>query len=213
MFRFIFILNSWISLNTAERLNTFDFLNISPLTSNYNCCRNYTEVLHTNLVSLLQVLWFILFCQLCFIFHTVIVLFQNLLFASYKKEPSDKPTKEWRFTPVALCVQDEDPETSWLLLCEEDLISLLNQFPFQQLYSHMLGMSKQGKEVPLCCASCVSVITWADAQLCFQVCTSPRPAPVRRWCASLPLLHRWSKSSPLVYKRTTEHATGSSSNE
>lgn len=40
--------------------------------------------------------------------------------------------------------EDEDPDSSWLLLCEEDLISLLTQFPFQQLYSHMLGMSKQG---------------------------------------------------------------------
>ncbi|CAB1426368.1 unnamed protein product [Pleuronectes platessa] len=44
--------------------------------------------------------------------------------------------------------EDEDPESSWLLLCEEDLISLLTQFPFQQLYSHMLGMSKQGVYEP-----------------------------------------------------------------
>ncbi|XP_058491865.1 ectopic P granules protein 5 homolog [Solea solea] len=44
--------------------------------------------------------------------------------------------------------EDEDPESSWLLLCEEDLISLLNQYPFQQLYSHMLGMSKQGVYEP-----------------------------------------------------------------
>ncbi|XP_017269325.1 ectopic P granules protein 5 homolog isoform X2 [Kryptolebias marmoratus] len=49
--------------------------------------------------------------------------------------------------------EDEDPETSWLLLCEEDLISLLNQFPFQQLYSHMLGMSKQGVYEPQACSS------------------------------------------------------------
>uniref|UniRef100_A0A8D3DJB8 Ectopic P-granules autophagy protein 5 homolog (C. elegans) n=1 Tax=Scophthalmus maximus TaxID=52904 RepID=A0A8D3DJB8_SCOMX len=40
--------------------------------------------------------------------------------------------------------EDEDPDSSWLLLCEEDLICLLTQFPLQQLYSHMLGMSKQG---------------------------------------------------------------------
>nr|XP_019956581.1 PREDICTED: ectopic P granules protein 5 homolog [Paralichthys olivaceus] len=44
--------------------------------------------------------------------------------------------------------EDEDPESSWLLLCEEDLISFLTQFPFQQLYSHMLGMSKQGNYEP-----------------------------------------------------------------
>lgn len=49
--------------------------------------------------------------------------------------------------------EDEDPETSWLLLCEEDLIALLNQFPFQQLYSHMLGMSKQGVYEPQACSS------------------------------------------------------------
>ncbi|XP_041793587.1 ectopic P granules protein 5 homolog [Chelmon rostratus] len=44
--------------------------------------------------------------------------------------------------------EDEDPDSSWLLLCEEDLISLLTQFPFQQLYSCMLGMSKQGVYEP-----------------------------------------------------------------
>ncbi|XP_056231949.1 ectopic P granules protein 5 homolog [Seriola aureovittata] len=49
--------------------------------------------------------------------------------------------------------EDEDPESSWLLLCEEDLISLLYQFPFQQLYSHMLGMSKQGVYEPQACSS------------------------------------------------------------
>ena len=43
------------------------------------------------------------------------------------------------------CVQDEDPDSGWLLLCEEDLISFLSQFPFQQLYAHMLGMSRQGE--------------------------------------------------------------------
>ncbi|KAM6931497.1 ectopic P granules protein 5 homolog [Xenentodon cancila] len=49
--------------------------------------------------------------------------------------------------------EDEDPDSSWLLLCEEDLISLLTQFPFQQLYSHMLGMSKQGVYEPQVCSS------------------------------------------------------------
>uniref|UniRef100_A0A671VZ58 Ectopic P-granules autophagy protein 5 homolog (C. elegans) n=1 Tax=Sparus aurata TaxID=8175 RepID=A0A671VZ58_SPAAU len=49
--------------------------------------------------------------------------------------------------------EDEDPDSSWLLLCEEDLISLLTQFPFQQLYSHMLGMSKQGVYEPVSCSS------------------------------------------------------------
>ncbi|XP_020505539.2 ectopic P granules protein 5 homolog [Labrus bergylta] len=49
--------------------------------------------------------------------------------------------------------EDEDPDSSWLLLCEEDLISLLNQFPFQQLYSQMLGMSKLGVYEPQACSS------------------------------------------------------------
>ncbi|XP_067375939.1 ectopic P granules protein 5 homolog isoform X2 [Channa argus] len=49
--------------------------------------------------------------------------------------------------------EDEDPESSWLLLCEEDLISLLTQFPFQQLYSHMLGMSREGVYEPQACSS------------------------------------------------------------
>ncbi|XP_029915436.1 ectopic P granules protein 5 homolog isoform X2 [Myripristis murdjan] len=49
--------------------------------------------------------------------------------------------------------EDEDPESSWLLLCEEDLISLLSQFPFQELYAHMLGMSKQGVYEPQACSS------------------------------------------------------------
>uniref|UniRef100_A0A8C4ZCS8 Ectopic P-granules autophagy protein 5 homolog (C. elegans) n=1 Tax=Gadus morhua TaxID=8049 RepID=A0A8C4ZCS8_GADMO len=49
--------------------------------------------------------------------------------------------------------EDEDPGSSWLLLCEEDLISLLAQFPFKDLYSHMLGISRQGVYEPQACSS------------------------------------------------------------
>ncbi|KAJ3604435.1 hypothetical protein NHX12_029176 [Muraenolepis orangiensis] len=49
--------------------------------------------------------------------------------------------------------EDEDPDSSWLLLVEEDLVSLLSQFPFQQLYSHMLGISRQGAYEPQACSS------------------------------------------------------------
>ncbi|XP_028980425.2 ectopic P granules protein 5 homolog isoform X2 [Esox lucius] len=49
--------------------------------------------------------------------------------------------------------EDEDPDSSWLLLCEEDLISILSQFPFQQLFTHMLGMSKPGVYEPRACSS------------------------------------------------------------
>ncbi|XP_061134077.1 ectopic P granules protein 5 homolog [Syngnathus typhle] len=44
--------------------------------------------------------------------------------------------------------EDEDPESSWMLLCEDDLVTFMSQFPFGQLYSHMLGMSKHGVYEP-----------------------------------------------------------------
>ncbi|XP_066509785.1 ectopic P granules protein 5 homolog isoform X2 [Hoplias malabaricus] len=40
--------------------------------------------------------------------------------------------------------EDEDPETSWMLLSEDDLIALLSQFPFDELFKHLLGMSSTG---------------------------------------------------------------------
>uniref|UniRef100_A0A4W4HAL5 Ectopic P granules protein 5 homolog n=1 Tax=Electrophorus electricus TaxID=8005 RepID=A0A4W4HAL5_ELEEL len=44
--------------------------------------------------------------------------------------------------------EDEDPETSWLLLSEDDLITLLSQFPFDELFKHLLGMSSAGNYQP-----------------------------------------------------------------
>lgn len=44
--------------------------------------------------------------------------------------------------------EDEDPETSWLLLSEDDLIALLSQFPFDELFKHLLGMSSKGSYQP-----------------------------------------------------------------
>ncbi|XP_007238025.3 ectopic P granules protein 5 homolog isoform X3 [Astyanax mexicanus] len=44
--------------------------------------------------------------------------------------------------------EDEDPETSWLLLSEDDLIALLSQFPFDELFKHLLGMSSKGNYQP-----------------------------------------------------------------
>lgn len=41
--------------------------------------------------------------------------------------------------------QDEDPETSWMLLSEDDLISLFSQFPFDELFKHLLGICSKGK--------------------------------------------------------------------
>ncbi|KFQ52547.1 Ectopic P granules protein 5, partial [Pelecanus crispus] len=40
--------------------------------------------------------------------------------------------------------EDEDPETSWILLSEDDLISLLSQFPFHELFQQFLGFKSGG---------------------------------------------------------------------
>ncbi|TFK08050.1 histone H1.0 [Platysternon megacephalum] len=40
--------------------------------------------------------------------------------------------------------EDEDPETSWILLLEDDLIVLLSQFPFHELFQHFLGFNSKG---------------------------------------------------------------------
>lgn len=42
--------------------------------------------------------------------------------------------------------QDEDPDSSWLLLSEDDLIALFSQFPFDELFKHLLGMSSEGEK-------------------------------------------------------------------
>ncbi|XP_056399364.1 ectopic P granules protein 5 homolog isoform X1 [Hyla sarda] len=44
--------------------------------------------------------------------------------------------------------EDEDPETSWMLLSEDDLISLLGQFPFHELFKNVLGFTSRGEYYP-----------------------------------------------------------------
>ncbi|KAI7812682.1 putative ectopic P granules protein 5-like protein [Triplophysa rosa] len=44
--------------------------------------------------------------------------------------------------------EDEDPETSWMLLSEDDLISLFSQFPFDELFKHLLGICSKGNYQP-----------------------------------------------------------------
>nr|XP_025742648.1 ectopic P granules protein 5 homolog isoform X4 [Callorhinus ursinus] len=44
--------------------------------------------------------------------------------------------------------EDEDPETSWLLLNEDDLVVLLSQFPFHELFQHLLGFKAKGDYSP-----------------------------------------------------------------
>ncbi|GAB1301887.1 Ectopic P granules protein 5 homolog [Apodemus speciosus] len=45
-------------------------------------------------------------------------------------------------------MSDEDPETSWILLNEDDLVTLLSQFPFQELFQHLLGFKAKGDYLP-----------------------------------------------------------------
>ncbi|KAM4808384.1 ectopic P granules protein 5 homolog [Rhinophrynus dorsalis] len=44
--------------------------------------------------------------------------------------------------------EDEDPETGWTLLSEDDLIALLSQFPFHDLFKNVLGFSSRGEYCP-----------------------------------------------------------------
>ncbi|XP_006889279.1 PREDICTED: ectopic P granules protein 5 homolog [Elephantulus edwardii] len=44
--------------------------------------------------------------------------------------------------------EDEDPETSWILLNEDDLVTLLSQFPFHELFQHLLGIKAKGDYLP-----------------------------------------------------------------
>ncbi|XP_069736462.1 ectopic P granules protein 5 homolog isoform X2 [Phaenicophaeus curvirostris] len=44
--------------------------------------------------------------------------------------------------------EDEDPETSWILLSEDDLICLLSQFPFHELFQQFLGFKSGGAYFP-----------------------------------------------------------------
>uniref|UniRef100_A0A8D0ZHB5 Ectopic P granules protein 5 homolog n=1 Tax=Sus scrofa TaxID=9823 RepID=A0A8D0ZHB5_PIG len=44
--------------------------------------------------------------------------------------------------------EDEDPETSWILLNEDDLVILLSQFPFHDLFQHLLGFKAKGDYLP-----------------------------------------------------------------
>uniref|UniRef100_A0A8D0H8U4 Uncharacterized protein n=1 Tax=Sphenodon punctatus TaxID=8508 RepID=A0A8D0H8U4_SPHPU len=44
--------------------------------------------------------------------------------------------------------EDEDHETSWILLLEDDLITILSQFPFHELFQHFLGFNSKGVYLP-----------------------------------------------------------------
>ncbi|XP_074057750.1 ectopic P granules protein 5 homolog isoform X3 [Macrotis lagotis] len=44
--------------------------------------------------------------------------------------------------------EDEDPESSWILLSEDDLVAILSQFPFHELFKHFLGFKGKGDYLP-----------------------------------------------------------------
>ncbi|KAK1337771.1 hypothetical protein QTO34_002405 [Cnephaeus nilssonii] len=44
--------------------------------------------------------------------------------------------------------EDEDPETGWILLNEDDLVILFSQFPFHELFQHLLGFKAKGDYLP-----------------------------------------------------------------
>uniref|UniRef100_A0A8D2L1T6 Ectopic P-granules autophagy protein 5 homolog n=1 Tax=Varanus komodoensis TaxID=61221 RepID=A0A8D2L1T6_VARKO len=44
--------------------------------------------------------------------------------------------------------EDEDPVTSWVLLLEDDLVAFLSQFPFHELFQHILGFDSKGVYAP-----------------------------------------------------------------
>jgi len=46
-------------------------------------------------------------------------------------------TIEWYFS---FFFQDEEPETSWMLIQENDLVALFSQFPFDAIFKHLLKM-------------------------------------------------------------------------
>ncbi|MGH0172201.1 UNVERIFIED_CONTAM: hypothetical protein FKN15_063006 [Acipenser sinensis] len=60
-----------------------------------------------------------------------------------KSNSSGKESGNWTLVDEG-GEEDEDPETSWLLLSEEDLVALFSQFPFDELFKHLLGINLKG---------------------------------------------------------------------
>uniref|UniRef100_A0A663NA73 Ectopic P-granules 5 autophagy tethering factor n=1 Tax=Athene cunicularia TaxID=194338 RepID=A0A663NA73_ATHCN len=64
-----------------------------------------------------------------------------------KSSSSGKESGNWTLVDEG-GEEDEDPETSWILLLEDDLIALLSQFPFHELFQHFLGFKSGGAYFP-----------------------------------------------------------------
>ncbi|XP_053557038.1 LOW QUALITY PROTEIN: ectopic P granules protein 5 homolog [Bombina bombina] len=64
-----------------------------------------------------------------------------------KKASSGKESGNWTLVDEG-GEEDEEPETSWMLLSEDDLIALLSQFPFHDLFKTILGFNSRGDYFP-----------------------------------------------------------------
>ncbi|KAM4707195.1 ectopic P granules protein 5 homolog [Discoglossus pictus] len=64
-----------------------------------------------------------------------------------KKITSGKESGNWTLVDEG-GEEDEDPETSWILLAEDDFIALLSQFPFHELFKTILNFNSRGDFFP-----------------------------------------------------------------
>ncbi|OCU02726.1 hypothetical protein XELAEV_18008492mg [Xenopus laevis] len=64
-----------------------------------------------------------------------------------KASSSGKDSGNWTLVDEA-GEEDEDLETSWTLLTEDDLIAFLAQFPFHDLFKNVLGFNSRGEYSP-----------------------------------------------------------------
>lgn len=58
--------------------------------------------------------------------------------------------------------QDEEPETSWMLIQENDLVALFSQFPFDAIFKHLLKMDPN---IPSKLDSGLLYIVWSNFYL------------------------------------------------
>ncbi|XP_038646713.1 ectopic P granules protein 5 homolog isoform X3 [Scyliorhinus canicula] len=78
--------------------------------------------------------------------------------------PEGKDIQNWTLVDEA-GEEDEDPDTSWLLLSEDDLVTLLSQFPFDELFKQLLGITVKGEYKPenTTCDQMMKIIGFASS--------------------------------------------------
>ncbi|XP_078406611.1 ectopic P granules protein 5 homolog [Cetorhinus maximus] len=79
-------------------------------------------------------------------------------------KPAGKDIQNWTLVDEA-GEEDEDPDTSWLLLSEDDLVTLLSQFPFDELFKQLLGITIKGEYKPekTTCDQMMKIIGFASS--------------------------------------------------